>query len=223
MAYPPPPVPPHPATDDGDETALDEAATLYATSPHAHVDERERAKRARRAQYGPRSLFFWGPASQVHNPSRLIGLVLLLGVLWALLPWWHHRPSARVVGPRAPAEAAAPASPASIPLCVPRMPAQKTFTLSARSKGCHLVQDEVEREVRDMLRGVQVGLLTLFLQHTSAALSLNENFDKDVRTDMDMVRCLCLHRLWTTLCPSRCGGATRTRALMTRPRTPSRR
>lgn len=66
------------------------------------------------------------------------------------------------------------------------MPAQKTFTLASRGKGCHLVQAEVERAIGDMLRGVQVGILTLFIQHTSAALSLNENFDRDVRTDMDM-------------------------------------
>lgn len=36
------------------------------------------------------------------------------------------------------------------------------------------------------LKGVKVGILTLFIQHTSAALTLNENFDRDVRTDMDM-------------------------------------
>jgi len=77
------------------------------------------------------------------------------------------------------------------------MPGQKTFTLSSRGKGCHLVQAEVEHELHDLLRGVKVraraaltqaGILNLFIQHTSAALSLNENFDRDVRTDMDMVR-----------------------------------
>ena len=187
MAYPPPPprrrAAGAAADEQGDETALHEAATLYAASPHVHVDERERAKRARRAQYGQRSLFFWGPASQI-SPTWLLSLVLVLGVLWAL---WPRPAPARVAGPP-PAEVAAPVPAPSIPVCVPRTPAQKTFTLASRSKGCHLVQDEVEREVRDMLRGVQVGLLTLFLQHTSAALTLNENFDKDVRTDMDMVR-----------------------------------
>lgn len=193
MVYPPSTLAPRAAAsaaadERSDETALHEAATLYAASPHVHVDERERAKRARRAQYGQRSLFFWGPASHI-SPSWLLGLVLVLGLLWTLWPRAPPtHPAARVAGPRSMAEGAAPAPPASIPVCGPRMPAQKTFTLSSRSKGCHLVQDEVEREVRDMLRGVQAGLLTLFLQHTSAALSLNENFDKDVRTDMDMVR-----------------------------------
>lgn len=34
------------------------------------------------------------------------------------------------------------------------------------------------------LKGYNVGLLNLFMQHTSAALSLNENWDEDVRADM---------------------------------------
>ena len=34
------------------------------------------------------------------------------------------------------------------------------------------------------LKEYKVGILHLFLQHTSAALSLNENWDEDVRTDM---------------------------------------
>lgn len=34
------------------------------------------------------------------------------------------------------------------------------------------------------LRGYKTGLLHLFVQHTSCALSLNENWDEDVRADM---------------------------------------
>ena len=34
------------------------------------------------------------------------------------------------------------------------------------------------------LREYKTGLLTLFIQHTSCALSLNENYDDDVRADM---------------------------------------
>jgi len=36
------------------------------------------------------------------------------------------------------------------------------------------------------LNGIQIGMLFLFIQHTSAALTINENYDKDVRKDMDM-------------------------------------
>ncbi|KAI0778577.1 hypothetical protein BD413DRAFT_510206 [Trametes elegans] len=63
---------------------------------------------------------------------------------------------------------------------------QKTFTLARRSKGCHLVTDEVVSQIDAALRGVQVGVLYLFIQHTSAALTINENYDRDVRRDMDM-------------------------------------
>ncbi|KAI0321369.1 hypothetical protein OF83DRAFT_328986 [Amylostereum chailletii] len=63
---------------------------------------------------------------------------------------------------------------------------QKTFTLSKRSKGCHLVTEEVLSHIAPGLRDVQIGMLFLFIQHTSAALTINENFDRDVRRDMDM-------------------------------------
>jgi secondary thiamine-phosphate synthase enzyme len=63
---------------------------------------------------------------------------------------------------------------------------QKTFTLSRRGKGCHLVTDEVVGQIRDGMKDVKVGMLYLFIQHTSAALTINENCDPDVRKDMDM-------------------------------------
>ncbi|KAI0800878.1 hypothetical protein C8Q74DRAFT_1239165 [Fomes fomentarius] len=63
---------------------------------------------------------------------------------------------------------------------------QKTFTLVRRSKGCYLVTDEVLAQIEPGLQGVRVGMLYLFIQHTSAALTINENYDKDVRRDMDM-------------------------------------
>lgn len=63
---------------------------------------------------------------------------------------------------------------------------QKTFTLARRAKGCHLVTDEVMGHIREGVKDVKVGMLYLFIQHTSAALTINENCDPDVRTDMDM-------------------------------------
>ncbi|EIW86625.1 hypothetical protein CONPUDRAFT_115159 [Coniophora puteana RWD-64-598 SS2] len=63
---------------------------------------------------------------------------------------------------------------------------QDTFTLSRRSKGCHLVTQEVLSHIAPGLENVQAGMLFLFIQHTSAALTVNENFDPDVRKDMDM-------------------------------------
>lgn len=61
---------------------------------------------------------------------------------------------------------------------------QQTLTLRARSRGFHLVTDEVLGQIRDLPR-IKVGLLHLLLQHTSASLTLNENCDPTVRSDME--------------------------------------
>lgn len=60
---------------------------------------------------------------------------------------------------------------------------QKTFTLPTRSRGSYLITDHVLQEVPE-IRDYKVGMLNLFVQHTSCALSLNENWDDDVRADM---------------------------------------
>ncbi|KAJ4489353.1 hypothetical protein C8J55DRAFT_504931 [Lentinula edodes] len=63
---------------------------------------------------------------------------------------------------------------------------QRTFSLGRRSKGCYLITDEVTSQIEPGLKDVQVGMLFLFVKHTSCALTLNENWDPDVRRDMDM-------------------------------------
>ncbi|KAI1429247.1 UPF0047-domain-containing protein [Xylaria sp. FL1777] len=60
---------------------------------------------------------------------------------------------------------------------------QKQFTLPPRSRGSYLVTSEVLEAVPE-IKQYKVGLLNLFVQHTSCALSLNENWDEDVRADM---------------------------------------
>jgi secondary thiamine-phosphate synthase enzyme len=60
---------------------------------------------------------------------------------------------------------------------------QKTVTLSPRSRGCHLVTREVEQAIPE-LADLRVGLLHVFIQHTSASLTINENADREVRTDL---------------------------------------
>ncbi|CCA67448.1 hypothetical protein PIIN_01279 [Serendipita indica DSM 11827] len=66
------------------------------------------------------------------------------------------------------------------------MPWQKTFTLGNKRKGCHLITNEVVNAIQDGLQNVPIGILHLFIQHTSASLTVNENCDPDVRSDMDM-------------------------------------
>jgi secondary thiamine-phosphate synthase enzyme len=61
---------------------------------------------------------------------------------------------------------------------------QHTIRLRPRPRGFHLVTREVLDALPDVRR-VRVGLLHLFLQHTSASLSLGENADPDVRDDLE--------------------------------------
>ena len=61
---------------------------------------------------------------------------------------------------------------------------QTTFTLSAKHRGCHLVTREIPAQLPPL---PQTGLLNLFVQHTSCALTINENADPDVRSDMDRI------------------------------------
>jgi len=61
---------------------------------------------------------------------------------------------------------------------------QKTIRLKARPRGFHLVTDEVLQNLPE-IREFNVGILHLFVQHTSASLSINENADPSVRRDME--------------------------------------
>ncbi|CEN60623.1 Putative UPF0047 domain protein (AFU_orthologue; AFUA_5G02090) [Aspergillus calidoustus] len=60
---------------------------------------------------------------------------------------------------------------------------QTQFTLPPRSRGSYLITDHIVSSV-PQIRDYKVGMLNLFIQHTSCALSLNENWDEDVREDM---------------------------------------
>ena len=58
---------------------------------------------------------------------------------------------------------------------------QKNFSLPAVPRGIHLVTSQVEKFLPKL---PDLGLLHLFIQHTSAGLTLNENADPTVRSDM---------------------------------------
>ncbi|QDZ24763.1 secondary thiamine-phosphate synthase [Chloropicon primus] len=62
---------------------------------------------------------------------------------------------------------------------------QKSIRLSAKRRGCHLVSSEIMEGAGSLLNGVQVGMCNIFLQHTSASLTINENCCPDVRVDME--------------------------------------
>ena len=57
-----------------------------------------------------------------------------------------------------------------------------SFTVRTRGKGTHEITEEVARIVRDS--GVKSGVVTVFIQHTSASLIIYENADPSARTDL---------------------------------------
>lgn len=61
---------------------------------------------------------------------------------------------------------------------------QKQISLEAKSRGFHLITQEIESQIPE-LRRYNIGLAHVFIQHTSAALALNENADPTVRQDME--------------------------------------
>ena len=61
---------------------------------------------------------------------------------------------------------------------------QTVVRLKPRSRGFHLVTEELVRALPELAR-LRVGIAHFFLQHTSASLSINENADPDVRADLD--------------------------------------
>jgi secondary thiamine-phosphate synthase enzyme len=69
-------------------------------------------------------------------------------------------------------------------LLILNMISQIQFYLQPKTRGFHLITDEI---VRNLPALPQVGLINFFLQHTSAALTINENADPDVQTDMGSI------------------------------------
>lgn len=62
---------------------------------------------------------------------------------------------------------------------------QVEFSLKEKRRGFHLVTGEILQHLPQPLP--ETGLLNLFVKHTSCSLSINENADPDVRTDMEQI------------------------------------
>lgn len=61
---------------------------------------------------------------------------------------------------------------------------QRKVTLNPRSRGYHLITDELARQISE-LKDIEAGIAHIFIQHTSASLTLNENADPSVRSDFE--------------------------------------
>ncbi|HCO66347.1 MAG TPA: hypothetical protein DIT04_01100 [Dysgonomonas sp.] len=64
------------------------------------------------------------------------------------------------------------------------MVSQVKFSLKSRSRGFHLITHEILQHLPEL---PDSGLLNVFIKHTSAALTINENADPDVRHDMESI------------------------------------
>ena len=61
---------------------------------------------------------------------------------------------------------------------------QVEFSLNPKRKGFHLVTQEIMKNLPTL---PEHGILNLFVKHTSCALSINENYDPSVRSDMEQI------------------------------------
>lgn len=61
---------------------------------------------------------------------------------------------------------------------------QETIKLKPYSRGFHLISHEIQAKCQG-LSTIEIGLAHLFIQHSSASLTINENADADVRIDME--------------------------------------
>ncbi|MFM7846838.1 MAG: secondary thiamine-phosphate synthase enzyme YjbQ [Planctomycetota bacterium] len=61
---------------------------------------------------------------------------------------------------------------------------QRIVKLAPRRRGVHLVTAEILEKIPEIVR-LRVGILHLFIQHTSASITINENADPDVQHDFE--------------------------------------
>ena len=61
---------------------------------------------------------------------------------------------------------------------------QKTFTLPSFKRGFHLVTHLIEQQIPEVKK-VKAGIAQVFIHHTSASLTINENADPTVRGDFE--------------------------------------
>ncbi|CAK0746247.1 UPF0047 protein YjbQ [Gammaproteobacteria bacterium] len=61
---------------------------------------------------------------------------------------------------------------------------QKEISLKARPRGFHLITDELLRGLPELCN-FKVGMMNIFIMHTSASLTINENADPSVRQDFE--------------------------------------
>ena len=70
---------------------------------------------------------------------------------------------------------------------------QHEISITAPSRGCHLITSDITKAIQKDMSSIKIGMANLFIQHTSASLTVNENADPDVR------RLVYCQFIWTVL------------------------
>ncbi len=61
---------------------------------------------------------------------------------------------------------------------------QKNISIKSISRGFHIITDQVTDQIPE-IKTIKIGILHLFIKHTSASLTINENADRTVRNDFE--------------------------------------
>ena len=61
---------------------------------------------------------------------------------------------------------------------------QREIILPSKSRGFHLITNEIMENIPE-IKTIEIGILHIFIKHTSASLTINENADQSVRTDFE--------------------------------------
>ncbi|MFZ1290265.1 MAG: secondary thiamine-phosphate synthase enzyme YjbQ [Melioribacteraceae bacterium] len=61
---------------------------------------------------------------------------------------------------------------------------QTEITLKPKNRGFHIITHEIENAIPE-INNIKIGLANIFIKHTSASLTINENVSPDVRSDME--------------------------------------
>jgi secondary thiamine-phosphate synthase enzyme len=62
---------------------------------------------------------------------------------------------------------------------------QKSLRITPKPRGFHLIDREIAEALGREIAGISIGTLHLFLKHTSASLALGENYEREVRDDLE--------------------------------------
>jgi secondary thiamine-phosphate synthase enzyme len=62
---------------------------------------------------------------------------------------------------------------------------QKSLRITPKPRGFHLIDREIAEALGREIAGISIGTLHLFLKHTSASLTLGENYEREVRDDLE--------------------------------------